>query len=112
MSASESASRSSTNESPSLIVEGSISRMSARRSRMSSKTLLRSRGPCSTCVSAGTEHSWWTDRLGPDSTLGRFLCACEVLWTTPGSGGDRTPELVDDTVVHHLRCDPNGIHHR
>ena len=65
MRASESASRSSTNDCPSLMVHGSISRMSARRSRTISKTSSRSIGACSTWVSAGTAAPWrW--RNGPE----------------------------------------------
>src|SRR3954452_18405097 len=54
ISANESASRSSAKLWPSEMVPGSTSKMSARRSRMSSKPSLRSIGPCSTWVSAGT----------------------------------------------------------
>src|SRR5690349_17663379 len=58
MSARLSASRSSAKLCPSVMVLASISRMSARRSRMSSNTCWRSMGvPRSTWVSAGTNGS-------------------------------------------------------
>ena len=53
----ESASRSSAKEAPSVIDDGSVSRMSASWSRISSKTPLRSRGPWLVWVSAGTATS-------------------------------------------------------
>ena len=54
ISASESAWRSSAKESPSPMVPGSTSRMSAKRSLTSWSTSGRSIGLCCTCVSAGT----------------------------------------------------------
>src|SRR5687768_14378667 len=91
--ASESASRSSANDWPSLMELASISRMSARRSRISSKTAWRSIGPCSTWVSAGTR---W--RVPVSQAHKGFLCP-----------RNRLPEVPDQVVVDHVAGHADGV---
>ena len=62
------------------MVDGSISRMSARRSRMSSNTCWRSMGPRSTWVSAGTATPARGGYWRREHTHERTLCACERSW--------------------------------
>src|SRR4249919_4282996 len=87
------------------MADGSISRMSASRSRTISKMALRSSGPCSTWVSAGT-----------DGLL--FLGGAPVSVAPPFSAvlrsacGDRGPQLLDDLLDHHLPRHLDGVQDR
>ena len=95
---------------PSVMVDGSISRMSARRSRIELEDLLRSSGPCSTWVSAGTDAPGRADDVVvPDCIPAPDACALV------NAGGARAVRrrrprprsCVDDgRAVHHLRAPP------